>query len=431
METQTKRSDVGFKALIQNLNKKFFEIPKNITLTSDDSNDAAGGTKNRTIIGMKGFLDKNSVSKGVVHLTDVNIHWWIEAETFAKNNGTLLGSDGAKGHLAVIHKGEVYMRPMPANLWLQKFSILAGGNQIFLYVEPLNSDVRADITRSGLKINGKDIPLEQIASEFKDKMPKALQDFMDSKLGEENSKSFKQRLQQLMDKIRIPRFRKDKAGNITAEVECDFDFADGKGEGAGNEDGDTPRWIPSDDPHPTPDEPTIHTTSGGEVSETYYGREGGSHKAVEDGRGKDYPKIVWVSRNPEDANIGMRDEGDMEDRIGRYIMSTNTLFINADFRLIDAVIKYWKKKLGVKTGHETTVIRRAVHSSYELTLADAIIHTRHLARTDGGQGWTDMEVARILEDDMNLTAIASGMFHPTSTLKHEIKKDLGRVGDRL
>lgn len=430
MTTATKRSDIGFKPIIQNLNKKFFDIPPNITITADDSNDSQGGTKNRTIIGMKGFLDKNPIAKGVTHLSNVDVRWWIEPEDFAKNNGTLLGGEGgAKGHLAVIHKGEIYMRPAPSNLWLQKFSILAGGNQIFLYVEPLSGDIRADITRSALKINGSDIPLEEIAAEFKEKMPKALQDFMNSKLGDENSKTFKQRLQQLMERIKIPRFRKDKGGDITAEIESEYDFKNDNGDGPGREDGDSD-WDFGEEPIGIPKEHE-RTGGGGVASETYYCKEGGNNKAVQDGRGNDYPKIIWLSRNPEDTNIGIRDEGDMEDRVGRYIMSTNTLFINADFRLIKAVNDYWKRKLGVKNSTELTVIRRAVHSSYELTLADAIIHTRHLARTDGGEGWTDAQVARVLEDDMNLTAIASGMFHPTSTLKHEIKKDLGRIGDRL
>ena len=120
----------------------------------------------------------------------------------------------------------------------------------------------------------------------------------------------------------------------------------------------------------------------------------------------------------------------MEDRVGRYIMSTNTLFINADFRLIHSVTSFWKKKLNIKNLAETKIVRMAVHASYEVTLAHAIIHTRHLARTDGGAGWTLAEVERILQDDMTLTAIASGMFHPTSTLKHEIKRDLGRIGSK-
>ena len=427
MTTAVKRSDVGFKALIQNLNKKFYKIPSGITITADDSNDAQGGTKNRTIIGMKGFLDKNAIEKGKLRLSEVNIHWRVMPEDFAKNNGTLLGGDGgAKGHIAVIYDGEIYMRPSPSNLWLQKFSILAGGSQIFLYIEPLSNDVRADITRSGLKINGKDLPLEQIAAEFKIKMPKAISEFMESKLGEDNSKSFKQRLRQLMDRIKIPRFRKNKKGDLFAEIENEYSYVDGEGDGPGPNPGDN-EWRPGGG-HVT--NPSGEGGTGGEVDNTYYCKEGGSNKATEDGRGKDYPQIIWLSRNPEDSNIGIRDEGDMEDRIGRYVMSTNTLFINADFRLIHAVTKFWKNKLNVSSSTEVKVIRRAVHSSYELTLADAIIHTRQLARTDGGEGWTEEEVARILEDDMTLTAIASGMFHPTSTLKHEIKRDLGRVGGR-
>ena len=427
MATAAKRSDVGFKALIQNLNKKFFQIPSSIKITSDDSNDAQGGTKNRTIIGMKGFLDKNPITKGKLKLTNVIVHWWIMPEDFIKNNSTLLGWDGgAKGHIAVIYDGEVYMKPNPSNLWLQKFSILAGGSQIFLYIEPLSSDVRADITRSGLKINGKDLPLEQIAAEFKEKMPKPIRDFMESKLGDDNSKSFKQRLRQLMDRIKIPRFRKDKKGDLYAEIENEYSYTDGEGDGPGTTPGES-EWRPGNGGYSNPQG---GGGTGGEVANTYYCKEGGKNKSVEDGRGKDYPEIFWLSRNPEDSSIGQRDEGDMEDRIGRYVMSTNTLFINADFRLIHAVIKFWKKKLNVSSSTEVTVIRRAVHSSYELTLADAIIHTRHLARTDGGEGWKDSEVARILEDDMTLTAIASGMFHPTSTLKHEIKRDLGRIGGR-
>ncbi len=385
------------------------------------------GTKNRTIIGVNGFLNKKPISKGVVHLEKVNINWWIQSAEFAKKNETILsGEGGSRGHIAVIYNGEVYMRPTPANLWLQKFSILAGGNQIFLYIEPLSNDVRAEITRSSLKINGKDLPLEEIAAEFKVKMPKAIQSFMDSKLGDENSKSFKNRLKQLMERIKIPRFKKDKKGDLFAEIENEFSYIDSDGDGPGHGDGDN-EWRPGNGHI---ENPGNKSGGGGKINKIYYCKAGGKNKAVEDGRGKDYPKIIWVSRNPDDSNIGLREEDDMEDRIGRYIMSTNTLFINADFRLIHSVTNYWKKKLKVKSTTEVKVIRRAVHSSYELTLADAIIHTRHLARTDGGQGWTEKEVERILEDDMNLTAIASGMFHPTSTLKHEIKRDLGRVGDR-
>lgn len=212
-------------------------------------------------------------------------------------------------------------------------------------------------------------------------MPKPIKEFMESKLGDDNSKSFKLRLKQLMERIKIPRFKKSKSGDLYAELETEFSYIHGEGSGPGHNDGNN-EWTPKDGHVKNPGE---KKGSGGEISETYYSQQGGNNKAVEDGRGKDYPQIVWLSRSPVDSNIGQRDEGDMEDRIGRYVMNTNTLFINADFRLIHAVVNYWVKKLKISSTTEITVVRRAVHSSYELTLADAIIHTRHLSRTDGGE----------------------------------------------
>lgn len=431
MKTLRKRNEVGFKPLIQNLNRKFFVIPPGISISADDSNDSEGGTHKRSIVGMRGFLDKAAINKGVVNLTSVNVYWWIQPEDFIKKNDSLLGGDGgSKGHVAVIHKGEVYMRPTPSNLWLQKFSILVGGNQVFLYIEPLGTHVRAEITRSTLKVNGKDLPLEEIAFEFKEKMPKALQNFMESKLGDDSSRSFKERLKHLMEKIRIPRFRKSEDGKYFAESESSEIFYEGAGDGPGQGEGGTGPVIIHEDGKDRGTREILGDGGGAELKETFYNKEGGKNRAVKDDRSKDYPTIIWLSRNPQDSNIGQREEGDMEDRIGRYIMSTNTLFINADFRLIQAVTNYWKKKLDVSSPTEVTVIRRAVHSSYELTLADAIIHTRYLARTDGKKGWKDEDVGKLLGDEMVLTAIASGMFHATSTLKNEIKHDLGRIGSR-
>ncbi len=314
MKSAKKRSDVGFKPLIQNLNRKFFEIPAGISISADDSNDSAGGTHKRTIIGMKGFLDKEPMEKGVIHLSNVNVYWWIQPEEFAGKNDSLLGSDGgSKGHVGIIHKGEVYMRPTPNNLRLQKFYILVGGNQVFLYIEPLGDQVKADITRSSLKVNGKDLPLEDIAYEFKEKMPKALQRFMESKLGEDSLRSFKERLKHLMDKIRIPRFIKSEGGKIFAETESSEIFYEGTGDGPGDGDGGDNRDGAGEDGNKQGEGDKNGEGGGSESQEIFYNKEGGKNKAVRDDRSKDYPQIIWLSQNPQDSNIGQREEGDMED----------------------------------------------------------------------------------------------------------------------
>ncbi|MCK5883897.1 MAG: hypothetical protein KAG61_09425 [Bacteriovoracaceae bacterium] len=418
-----KKDKAGFKYLIQYLNTKFFDIPSQIQITVLDSNDKHGGTKNRTIQGMKRLLNKKSLSKGSLSFNEFNAHWWIQENDFSKNNGTIMGNMGGScGHIAIILNGEVYEKPYPPYSYLPRFGVYAGMRQVFIYIEPTGDNIYAAIARTRLTVNGNPLSINDMGKLFNDNMPKKLRDFIDAQMGTAQSSTVKDMLKKFLNRFKVPKYIQQTKGDIDGNLVLDHTRKNEKGDLAGCEDGDNP-YMPSSD---TPIKDLNSRKGSSAKDKEIYGSGRKGKNSMQQGNIADYPDVVWQSVKPMSEDIGIREPGDMEDRVGKFIPNTNTLIINADFAPIDEVIKYWNHRLSITSKGDAKVVRRAVHRSYELNLVDAIIHTKALGRS-GANDWNEEIVNKILSDEFSLTTIATPQFHLTSTLKHEIRKDIGRL----
>jgi hypothetical protein len=415
---KSKKETPGFKWLAQILNTKFYQFPDGIKIQASDLS-SEGKLKRRTIKGIHKFLSESPLGCGTVELKSCRVHWSIQDDIFYRDKGALIGYDlGSAGHVAIIHEDEVYEKPRNGYAKLQSFGVYSGCRNVHLYIEPFG-EVLSDITRSRLLINGEELPWEEYSKEFQKNMPQQLKDYIESKIGVDHSQSIKEKLKDLIQKFKIPKYRKTSPGIVLASVEV----ANRLGPGIEISSGlrlRTKKKSKSMGKSPG------QAQGRGEVVDVYYGLNNGDNEAIEEGHIQDFPQVRWVSTNPPNSKVGLRDEDDMNDRIGRYIYNSNTLLINMDYRVFDGVIEHWKNKLKITSETELVIVKESIFKSYELTLVDAIIHSKQLFRNKSPE-WTEKQVEELLANEAVLSLVVSPMYHATNTIKSEIKRDLGRL----
>src|SRR5690606_9382046 len=105
------------------------------------------------------------------------------------------------GHVAALYQNELYDRATSRSgtSILQQFGVLFGQRQVVLYAEPTNSDqLTTNTARTTLLLGGEKLPWTDWAFEFRNAMPKALLDFVQSKASaateQDHLKSIKERL---------------------------------------------------------------------------------------------------------------------------------------------------------------------------------------------------------------------------------------------
>src|SRR5262249_13197197 len=158
-------------------------FPSGITVKAREGWDNPRSDKDRnvlrTITGQKSYLDQHAMASGVRVVTGANVHWWILREEPAISNNS--GFIESAGHVAALYQNELYDRATAraGAATLQRFGILFGNRFVVLYVEPFAEKGRALTTntaRTTLLINGQPLPWEEWAYEFRENMPKELEE---------------------------------------------------------------------------------------------------------------------------------------------------------------------------------------------------------------------------------------------------------------
>lgn len=400
----------GERWITKTLNQRFYELPEWVTIKVREIKVAGEErhTRFRVVRGQRYYLDQTTIVGGSQAIDGAVVHWRILNEDHderAKQSNVWAST----GHRACLFQGELFEMATAARGGYEKlkeFGIRFGYERVVLYVEPIiapGSLVTQDTVRTQVKIDGEPLPWDRWAAEFDERMPPVLRAFQEEIAAgarhRDHSATVRERLADVADLFRIPRYRPEPDGA------CHADEVNVGGTAGEQEDQEGKKGSRGASKH------------GGTAGNVYslFERPGGQSADRVDAHALPEIEVDWVS-----IQDGTRARGDMEDRAAQYDRRRNYLQVNADFRGYRDVIKRWNKRYRGVAG-AGAIIEEITAGWWQQALEETVLGVLALG---GSQWWDDRSISEALSD-VALTASAMQRYHLDAALKRELGARLG------
>lgn len=399
------------KWILRYLNSRFFKFPEGITVSAIEGWENPPRDQHRflrTVTGMAPWLNANSQALGNVRLprTDATAFWYILKDDVDLNSGHYT----PPGHVSALYQDELYEVVMSNAGYarLQSFGVIFGCERVVIYVRPDNTfAVTANTARTALLISGEQVDWAAFATEFRENMPQELATFQDQ-IGHKAKSSdhraaIRERLKTIHELFKFGRYRPNPKGAyaITHASSNTGGEPQQKGGDAGSGSG----------------------TSGGQG-----GKQGDLYAlfTAEEGTQAEFidqnmePEVAWVS-----IEDGSRAKDEMEDRAANYILNSNLIKINADFRVVTDMVERWELRYSSVpgAGGPSGAIEQVVREWFEQQLIETVMSAHALRR--GGK-WSTEEVSK-LWDENALTAAVLPRYHIDVSIKRTLGQKLGTL----
>jgi hypothetical protein len=396
------------------LNSRYFRFPEAITVKARENWTSPREDQHnmlRKVIGMEGWLKKNSVESGVVALKQATAYWWILKEKVDDS-----GSHFSGGHVAALYDDELYEMAVgrPGVARLQSLGIIFGYNRVVVYVQPLqteNGGLTANTARTHLLIEGQPLPWTDWATEFREKMPEPIAKLMDKvaagAANSENAASIRERLKQIRDLFKFSRYRPTPDGKHM--IEDDFTNTGGNT----SQDGATGERTGSR-------KGSHGNHAGGRAGDIYALFADVGNIPAEEVNGFFDPQVKWVS-----VRDGSRTADFLEDRAAKYLPQANTIQANADFRVFTDMVARWRKFYSHVPNAEA-VIESIVREWFQQQLVEAVLGALALRRSGN---WSEQEVEQLWSEEA-LTSTVLPRYHVDERIKRSLGSKLGTLKDR-
>ena len=397
------------------LNTRYYTLPKNITLKAREGwqfqRSDTDRNVMRTLVGQQHYLDEHAKAHGVVELKpDAKAHWWILKDEPALSNNS--GFIESSGHVAALYQNELYemVTARSGTARLQQFGVIFGMRQVVIYVEPTSepsNQLTTNTARTILLINNEPLPWTDWATDFREKMPKEIQAFVEERAAQsetpDHSKTIRERLRPLLNLFRVSRYRPTPMGELNLDemqtVRGGRPSSSGTGgqqsTGGGNGSGKTGGVL-------------------GNIYSLFEKKDGVSGERV---RPDPFPTVNWVT-----SRDGTREANELEDKAARFIDDQNRLLINGDFRVFTDLVEHWHKEFGGNEAIRKTV-EDVVHSWFEQALIETVIGVQAMK---GGREWPIESIKAALSDEA-LTAAVMQRYHVNNSVKRELGAKLGKL----
>jgi Histidine kinase-, DNA gyrase B-, and HSP90-like ATPase len=395
------------------LNTRYFQFPEGITVKAREGweYDRKDTDRNvlRTITGQKRYLDQHAQESGRLPLSNASAGWWILRKEGALTQNS--GSIASAGHCAALYKNELYEMTAgrTSTAALQMFGVIFGYQQVVIYVEPvLNAelDITTDTARTRLLINSQPLPWADWAAEFRENMPDAITAHMESAAAaseaSDHKDAIKERLKQIEELFRFSRYRPSARGPLLIDPNAQTT-------------GGKPLTRQSTDQGGRPTSSRSAGGRGGSVYSLFLAQTGITGTEVKPDL---FPDVRWIS-----LAEGTREAPDLEDRAAKYIPSSNTLLINADFRVFTDMVKRWVTHYAGTPGGTAKVVEEVVREWFEQSLVEAVISSNGLR---GSKEWTDDQIDKLLSEE-GLTAVVLPRWHIEQSIKRSLGTRLGSL----
>lgn len=394
---------------------------------------------------------RESGASGTVPLERATAHWWLlgnepteepdDRATPAKGRAHREGRRRrarpetpawvAKGHVAVLHRSELYglLSPIEGGYETLRasFGIRGGTERVVIYVEPDEDLVDIDIKRTHITIAGNDAPWATWGAQFRARMPQALTELQEEAARDSSSAAIKTRLARIATLYTPPPYR--PPARPRAPAPDNGDAADHQlptqSSLGGRHDDPDPAEAPVEDraprahdPHSSDEqtEPSPPAADEPQRARSRPARRSGPRPSL-----PELPEVHWIS-----TKDGTREEGDLEDLVARYSPATHALTINADFRLVTAMVDEWTAQYPRDAGAKATITEH-VRESFAQSLIEAVLTTRGLRGSS--PAWPRLSEGALTDPVLTpeaLTLVVQPRQLMHSTLKKQLAQQLGR-----
>jgi hypothetical protein len=384
--------------LYQYINTRFYEVTEDtkIKVRVGYWRDRENKKHNylRVIAGQSATLDKYTINRGELRLSDAKIHWRILKED--RDSGH--GREYLTGHTGCLNQGELFDLCDGRSNRAPDFGIYIGKEDISLIVEP-NTNYVQNTARTGLvHRNGSELPWLKWAEEFRKQMPVEIEDFIKKRLAaiqdESHSESIQAKLKSIAQLFKLSRFRKNSAGSYLADPNNEVESKTGEGStNSRGGDGNSKR-----------------STKGGysgafaELLLSGTKEKGVNADTVQPDK---FPECIWSST---------KEYPELEDRAARYLTRDNKIIANNEFQGFIDVREYFLKTYPDVDNAEE-IITPIVRGVFEQQLVETV--TGALSFQNRPK-WTPKDFEHAISPEALSTAVMSRYY-----LINQIKRDVG------
>jgi hypothetical protein len=375
--------------LHQAINNCFYRTPSEVDIVAR-VHEIDGNIFSRKLYGHEPFFVKNAVAHGSHEMSTSVVHWIILDESkseFIRSSGQALyqACSGYKkfGHVAVVHDNELFDLEVKDDAipTLQRFGIIAGHNNVVLYIEPKPQlGLTMNLVRTALvSASGEPLPWSEWAREFYETMPEELRSYVESKMqagGKSDRDYLVEQISKHLDLLSIK--GKSVASPTTTSVETV------RGREPASDRPKVPRA--QRDPRPTPR--LGDADNGTRLLEWI-------------------PTVTW----------GTNDDG-LKNRAGRFTPESKSLVLNAEFPVYTSLLDEARSlivedKRGKHEGRLETIVRRPYMLQVVWTLLSAM-HFRNL------EGWVGAEFDKLISPEA-ITASVLPRKHLIDEIRRNVK----------
>jgi hypothetical protein len=375
--------------LHQAINNSFYRTPSDLDIVAR-VHEIDGKIYSRTLYGHEPFFVKNAVAHGSHEMNTAVVHWIILDESksdFIRSSGQALYQACSVykkfGHVAVVHENELFDLEVKDDAipTLQRFGIIAGHNNVVLYIEPKpRLGLTMNLVRTALvSSSGDPLPWSEWAREFYETMPEELRVYVEAKMqtgGKSDRDYLVEQISKHLDLLSIK--GKSVASPTTTSVETV------RGREPAPDRSKAPRAHR--DPRPAPR--LGDADNGTRILEWI-------------------PTVTW----------GTNEDG-LKNRAGRFTSESKSLVLNADFpvytSLLDEARNLVVEEKRVKhEGRLETIVRRPYMLQVVWTLLSAM-HFRNL------EGWVGAEFDKLISPEA-ITASVLPRKHLIDEIRRNVK----------
>ncbi len=395
------------------LNTRFYRFPEGIIVKAREGWDYprsdSARNKMRTVTGQASYLEEHKISCGEVKLAGATARWWIlqDSDSLSQDENYY----ASKGHVAALYQDELYEltsgRSTAARL--QQFGVIFGHRQVVIYVEPYATDeirLTTNTSRTSLLVNNEPLPWSDWAAEFREKMPREIDELIQQKAAgsssSDHSDTVRERLKGILDLFKLSRYRPTASGDLLLD---DDETVRGGRPG---------RFASKTSPGENVNSSTRRGGTIGNIYSLFQKKNGTPGEKIQP---DPFPRADWIS-----TREGTREPLDLEDRAARFLMEQNRLLINADFRVFKDMIARWHKEFG---GGDAAgkIVEEVVHIWFEQALVETVMGLQAL---QGSKEWSQQQITAALSEEA-LTAAVMQRYHVNNSVKRELGAKLGKL----
>jgi hypothetical protein len=383
------------------LNSRYYILPEQVALyTPFVGADEIGRSR---ALGLSKSLEKHTLDKGTIQVTDAKLHWRLLDEKEVRSKYTSYDSVAQSGAL---FNDEIYDHKrlgQHRSRMLNEFGLFFTHNRVVIFVEPMMEGLDTNQARSVLITENKEsLPWKLWGWEFKQNLPpsiKKIEDDLNEKAQMMNDAELRKRIDKFRKDNPLPRFRTDDFGNLDSDdplLKKHRSGTIGTGE----------KELPDNS---SPSKPKVN----------YSNFRKKDHRRARREKARNELDWMWISES-----AGTRQPDQIPDKSAEWIPDQKMLLINSDARYWTSVVSQVMKKTSDGNPKRDKRILDMCRNEYSWLLIETVLAAN--SRLNDNEHWDQTQVEKQALSPQALTSVTLPTKYIVSYLVRNMSNWLGK-----